>query len=72
MSTTSYFRSRVELTLNVLPSEAAGSRGTSFVFLAASKLPACLVEESGPLLASFSRSATSVSSSARTSAAQHT
>jgi hypothetical protein len=30
-STTSYFGSRVELTLNTLPSGAAGSRGTSLV-----------------------------------------
>jgi hypothetical protein len=53
-STTSYFESRVELTLNVLPSGATGSRGTSFVCSAASKLPACLAEESRPSLASFS------------------
>jgi hypothetical protein len=40
-STTSYFGSRVELTLNALPSGAAGSRGTPLVCSAASKLPAC-------------------------------
>jgi hypothetical protein len=39
-STTSYFGSRVELTLNALPLGAAGSRGTSLVYSAASKLPA--------------------------------
>jgi hypothetical protein len=37
-STTSYFGSRVELTLNSLPSGVARSRGTSFVCSAASKL----------------------------------
>jgi hypothetical protein len=47
-STTSYFGSRVELALNVLPSGAAGSRGTSLVCSAASKLPTCLAEESRP------------------------
>jgi hypothetical protein len=36
----------VELTLNALPSGAAGSRGTSLVCSAASKLPACLAVES--------------------------
>jgi hypothetical protein len=56
-STTSYFGSRVELTLNALPSGAegsmvemtlnalpsgaVGSRGTSLVCSVASKLPAC-------------------------------
>jgi hypothetical protein len=45
-STTSYFGSRVELTLNALPSGAAGSKGTSLACSVASKLPACLVVES--------------------------
>jgi hypothetical protein len=48
-STTSYFGSRVELTLNTLPSGAVGSRGTSFVSSAAMKVPTCLAWESGPL-----------------------
>jgi hypothetical protein len=44
-STTSYFESRVELTLNTLSSGAAGSRGTSLVCSAASKQPTCLAVE---------------------------
>jgi hypothetical protein len=67
-STNSYFGSRVELTLNALPSGAAGSRGTSFVYSAASKMPACLAEESRSSLTNFSRFATSSSSSASASA----
>jgi hypothetical protein len=42
-STTSYLGSRVELTLNALPSGEEGSRGTSLVCSAASNVPVCLV-----------------------------
>jgi hypothetical protein len=58
--TTSYFGSRVELILNVMPSGETGSRGTYFVCSVALKLPACLAEESRPSLANFSRFATSL------------
>jgi hypothetical protein len=68
MSTTSYSGSRVELTLNTIPSGAAVSKGTSLVCSVTSKLPACLAGESEPSFASFSMSATSDSSSANASA----
>jgi hypothetical protein len=67
-SSTSYFGSRVELTLNALPWGATGSRGSSLVCSAASKLPSCLAVDSRSSLTSFYRFATSTSSSANTSA----
>ena len=61
-STTSYLSSRVELTLNILPSLAEGSRGTSFVPSAGSKAPAWRDLASAASFAILSKSAARASS----------